>query len=81
MSSFAVLALFATALPNAVVLKPVANMYSGPTADADVVSQAIYGANVQLMEQRDGWAHVRCAHDIYTCTGAGACVRPVAGSR
>src|ERR1700729_1731948 len=64
-SSFAVLALFATALPNAVVLRPVANMYSGPTADADVVSQAIYGANVQLMEQIEGWAHVRTA-DEYT---------------
>jgi hypothetical protein len=63
MSSFAVLALFATALPNAVVLKPVANMYSRPTEDADVVSQAIYGANVQSMEQRDGWAHVRTADD------------------
>ncbi len=63
MSSFAVLALFATVLPNAVVLKPVANMYSRPTEDADVVSQAIYGANVQSMEQREGWAHVRTADD------------------
>jgi len=65
MPSFAVLALFATVLPNAVVLKPVANMYSHPTEDADVVSQAIYGANVQLMEQHEGWAHVRTA-DEYT---------------
>jgi cell wall-associated NlpC family hydrolase len=63
MSSLAVLALFATVLPNAVVLRPVANMYSSPTEDADVVSQAIYGANVQLMEQREGWAHVRTADD------------------
>jgi gamma-D-glutamyl-L-lysine dipeptidyl-peptidase len=62
---FAVLALFATASPNAVVLKPVANMYSGPSEDVDVVSQAIYGANVELMEQREGWAHVRTA-DEYT---------------
>jgi len=62
---FAVLALFATALPNAVVLKPVANMYSGPSEDVDVVSQAIYGANVELIEQREGWAHVRTA-DEYT---------------
>jgi hypothetical protein len=63
MPSFAVLALFAAALPNAVVLRPVANMYSRPSADADVVSQAIYGANVQLMEQREGWANVRTADD------------------
>jgi len=60
-----VLALFVTALPNVVVLKPVANMYSLPSEDADVVSQAIYGANLELMEQRDGWAHVRTA-DEYT---------------
>ncbi len=62
---FAVLALFATASPNAVVLKPVANMYSRPSEDADVVSEAIFGANVELMEQREGWAHVRTA-DEYT---------------
>ncbi|HEX3747129.1 MAG TPA: NlpC/P60 family protein [Bryobacteraceae bacterium] len=65
MSTLAVLALFATALPNAVVLKPVANMYSHPSEDDDVVSQAIYGANVQLMEQHDAWARVRTA-DQYT---------------
>ena len=65
MPHLAVLALFATALPNAVVLKPVANMYSAPTEDSDVVSQSNYGANVQLMEQRDGWAHVR-TFDEYT---------------
>lgn len=63
MPSFAVLALFAATLPNAVVLRPVANMYSKPSTDADVVSQAIYGANVQVMEQREGWAHVRTADD------------------
>jgi cell wall-associated NlpC family hydrolase len=65
MPHLAVLALFAAALPNAVVLKPVANMYSGPSEDTDVVSQAIYGANVQLMEQRPGWAHVH-TFDDYT---------------
>src|SRR5262249_43151308 len=25
----------------------------------DVVSQAIYGANVALLEQKEGWAHIR----------------------
>jgi gamma-D-glutamyl-L-lysine dipeptidyl-peptidase len=63
MIGFAVLALFSAALPNAVVLRPVANMYSKPTEDADVVSQAIYGANVTLLEQKDGWAHIRTADD------------------
>src|SRR5579862_201091 len=56
-------AAFAADLPNAVVLQPVANMYSKATADADVVSQAIYGANVSLIEQKDGWAHIRTADD------------------
>jgi hypothetical protein len=60
---FAVLTLFALALPNAVVLRPVANMYSRPSEDADVVSQAIYGANVLIVEQREGWAHIRTADD------------------
>jgi hypothetical protein len=55
------LAFFAAMLPNAAVLKPVANMYSRPTSDSDVVSQAIYGANVSIIEQREGWAHVRTA--------------------
>ena len=63
MPAIAVLALFAVALPNAVVLRPVANMYSKPSEDADVVSQAIYGANVGLMEQREGWARIRTADD------------------
>ena len=57
------MALFAAALPNAVVLQPAANMYSRPSEDADVVSQAIYGANVGLLEQKEGWAHIRTADD------------------
>src|SRR3954463_11894207 len=63
MSVLAVMALFAVALPSAVVLRPVANMYSRPTGDADVVSQAIYGANVGVLEQKDGWARIRTAAD------------------
>jgi cell wall-associated NlpC family hydrolase len=63
MAGIAAIALFATALPNAVVLQPVANMYWGPSADTTVVSQAIYGANVGLLEQKDGWAHIRTADD------------------
>lgn len=69
------MALFAAALPNAVVLRPVANMYSRPTEDADVVSQAIYGANVLLMEQREGWAQIRTPDD-YTGWTPLAALRP-----
>jgi hypothetical protein len=63
MTGLVLLALLAAELPNAVVLRPVANMYSKPTEDADVVSQAIYGSNVTLLEQREGWAHIRTADD------------------
>jgi hypothetical protein len=63
MPGLAVLALFAASIPTAVVLQPVANMYSRPSTDADVVSQAIYGANVAIVEEKDGWAHIRTADD------------------
>jgi len=70
-----VAAFFAAVVPNAVVLRPVANMYSRPTEDADVVSQAIYGSNVVLMEQKEGWAHIRTADD-YTGWTPMADLRP-----
>jgi hypothetical protein len=75
MSGIAALALFAAALPNAVVTRPVVNMYSHPTEDADVVSQAIYGSNVVLLEQKDGWAHIRTADD-YTGWSPMPALRP-----
>jgi hypothetical protein len=51
------------AAPEAVVLQPVANMYSGPSDSADVVSQAIYGTNVAALEEKDGWVKVRTPDD------------------
>src|SRR3954470_22467598 len=60
---FPVLALFAASLPNAVVQQPVAHLYSKPSEDADVVSQAIFGANVAVVEQQNGWAHIRTADE------------------
>ncbi len=50
---------------DGVVLKPVANMYSRPSDQVDVVSQAIYGSQVAILEERSGWARVRTA-DEYT---------------
>lgn len=58
-------ALLAATVTSGVVVKPVANMHSKPAADSDVVSQAIYGSNVMLLEERDGWARIRTA-DEYT---------------
>lgn len=65
MPGILVAALFATALPNGVVLQPVANMYSKPTLGADVVSQSIYASNVAILDQKDDWAEVR-TFDDYT---------------
>jgi cell wall-associated NlpC family hydrolase len=51
-----------TAPGNArVVILPVANMYSSPTQDTDVVSQAILGSNVGVLEVQKDWAKVRTA--------------------
>jgi cell wall-associated NlpC family hydrolase len=75
MGGLLAVALFAAALPNAVVLPAVANMYSRPSEDADVVSQAIFGANVGLLEQREGWARIRTADD-YTGWIPLAAIRP-----
>ncbi len=64
MPGIALAAFFAAAaLPNAIVLQPVANMYSKPSLDVDVVSQAIYGANVGIVEQQEGWVRIRTPDD------------------
>ena len=76
MSAIAIV-LFAVALPNAVVLQPVMNLYSRPALDADVVSQAIYAANVMVLEEKDGWAKIRTADDY---SGLGAADGATAGS-
>jgi len=63
MHPFMALALFAAAAPEAVVLKPVANMYAQPNDDAEVVSQAIYATNIGVVETRPGWLRVRTPDD------------------
>ncbi|BDU72845.1 C40 family peptidase [Mesoterricola silvestris] len=45
--------------PAHVVVRPVANLFSGPGADADVVSQALLGARVAELERRDGWVRIQ----------------------
>jgi gamma-D-glutamyl-L-lysine dipeptidyl-peptidase len=54
---------FLAAGNTAVVSWPVANMYSQPSEDAGVVSQAIYGSGVGILEERPGWARVRTSDD------------------
>lgn len=48
---------------TAVVNRPVADMYSGPSADRDVVSQAIYGANVGVLERSGDFVRIRTPDD------------------
>ena len=45
--------------PTRVVVRPVANMYSSATTDADVVSQAIYGTTITVLQENNGWAQVQ----------------------
>lgn len=42
-----------------VVVVPVANMYSKPSEKSDVVSQAIYGSNVLLLQARGEWSRIQ----------------------
>ena len=50
---------------RAVVILPVANMYSSASDDVDVVSQAIYGSTVELLQETPDWAKVETP-DQYT---------------
>ena len=43
---------------EAVVIAPVENMYSGPDTAKDVVSQALLGQVVRVLEEKDGFARV-----------------------
>jgi cell wall-associated NlpC family hydrolase len=63
MSLLLALTLLMPPSPGAVVVKPVANMYSAAAEDADVVSQAICGSSVVLMEERGEWVKVRTPDD------------------
>ena len=53
------------ALLSGTVNTAVVNMHSKATTDSDVVSQAIYGAPVQYVEETPGWVKIRTA-DEYT---------------
>lgn len=55
----------ATSRAAYVVTKSVANMYRAPDTDSDVVSQAIFATNIEVIETKDGWAKIKTA-DGYT---------------
>ncbi len=62
----AILASAAQARQRAVVLAPVLDMFSKPSADADVVSQARYGMTVGVEQMEGEWARIRTLHDGYS---------------
>lgn len=45
------------------VTAPVADMHRTPSADSDVVSQAIFGSTTLLLEEAEGWVKVRTSDD------------------
>ena len=53
------------ARPDRVVVVPVADMYSKPDANSDVVSQAILGSNIITLQKKGKWLKVETA-DQYT---------------
>jgi|ERR1035441_5716045 hypothetical protein len=66
------------ARPDYVVSKPVINMYSTASKDAEVVSQALYGSGVLSLEKKSGWIHIRTGDD-YTGWAAAADITPWQG--
>ena len=55
----------ATPHADSVVAQPVIDMFSKPSLDSDVISQAIYGANIVTLAHQGEWAQIRTA-DEYT---------------
>lgn len=60
--------------PTRTVVRPVLNMYSSPTSDADVVSQTILSTPVLVLEEKDGWAKIRTPDDYTGWVESGALV-------
>lgn len=61
---------------KAVVIVPVAEMYSSASGDADVVSQAIVGTTVEVLEQKSEWEQIRTG-DQYTGWSRASDLKPI----
>ena len=66
---------------GAVITRPVANMYSAPSEDKDVVSQAVYGSNVRVVEDKGDWLNIRTADDYTGWVPAGSLLRGIEYAR
>ncbi len=81
MHLFMAMAFLAASAPTAVILDPVANMYAQPSDDTEVVSQAIYGSSVAVIEEKPGWLHVRTPDDYTGWLPAAETHRVTAGEK
>jgi cell wall-associated NlpC family hydrolase len=72
------LALAAGPPQRAVVTLPVLNMFSKPSPDADVVSQAIYSTTVAIVKKQGAWTNIRTP-DGYTGWVKSAALRRLRG--
>jgi len=70
---------FLAASPSGVVTLPVVNLHAEPAADSAVVSQAIFGSTVSLLEERTGWVRARTVDDYSGWMGLSALRRYDAG--
>ncbi len=81
---FTLLSIMSTAQTSAatefVVVRPVVNMFRSPSADADVVSQALYGTNVTALKIDKDWIEIRTG-DQYTGWVHAAELRKLDGRR
>jgi len=62
---------------RAVVIQPVVNMFSKPSAEVDVVSQAILGTKVHVLQKEGEWAEIQTP-DSYTGWVCLVAIRPLA---
>jgi cell wall-associated NlpC family hydrolase len=53
--------LLAANTSQAIIVRSVANMYRQPSDDSAVISQAICGTTVEILEERPGWLRIRTA--------------------
>jgi cell wall-associated NlpC family hydrolase len=72
---------FALVAPGAVVLQPAANLYSRPSPEADVVSQALYGSYAEVLEEQGEWRRIRTPDDYTGWAPASALRRLADGER
>lgn len=80
MMCLSLVALAAEPSQRAVVTRPVANMFSKPSTDADVTSQAIYSTTVDVVKTQGAWSNVRTPDD-YTGWVEAAALRALGGER